>query len=221
MVPFQNPDIYIGLIRVQEPVTVVTDLLVVFASLYVFFSTQSAKQNKYITLYRYFFLATSFSTLVSAIIGHAFLYYFGFNAKMFGWLLGIASITFAQFASLYHTQQLITQKVINYLFWFNVIETVIAYLLLFIVFKFIVVEIYSAIGLLFIVVPLEWLFYKKTKSVLSQHMLIGIGIAVLAILCHVLKIAYSVWFNHMDLAHIIMAISVLIMGKGLKKEMAL
>lgn len=221
MVPFQNPDIYIGSLRVQEPVTVATDLLVVLAGSYVFFTTQTAKQNRYVTLYRYFFLATAFSTFVSAVIGHAFLYQFGFNAKIYGWLLGTASITFAQFASLYHAQQQIESQTFNYLFWFNAVETVITCVFLFVIFKFIVVEVYSAIGLLLIVVPLEWLFYKKTKSPLSKYMLIGIGIAVLSIVCHILKIVYSVWFNHMDLAHVIMAISVLVMGIGLKKEIKL
>ncbi len=221
MVPFQNPDVYIGSLRVQEPVTVATDLLVVLTGLYVFFTTQSTEQNRYVKLYRYFFLVTSLSTFVSAVIGHAFLYRFDFSAKIYGWLLGTASIAFAQFASLYHAQQKIKSQTFVYLFWFNIIETLITYVLLFVVFKFVVVEIYSAIGLLLIVVPLELLYYKKTKSPLSKYVLIGIGVAVLSIICHVLKIAYSVWFNHMDLAHIIMAISVLTMGIGLKKEIKL
>lgn len=218
MVPFQNPDIYINSIRVQEPVTVATDFLVVLACLFVFFTTKNQSKNNAMQLYRYFFLVTALSTLVSAVIGHAFLYRFGFSAKIYGWVLGIASITCIQFAALYHTESVLTKKTVTNLFWFNVIETVIAYTLLFVVFSFVVVEIYSAIGLLFIVVPLELRFYKKTQSILSKHILIGIGIAVLAILCHILKIAYSNWFNHMDLAHVIMAISILIMGKGLKKE---
>ena len=221
MNPFQNPDVYIGSLRIQEPVTVATDLLVVLAGLYVFFTTKSLKKNRYITLYRYFFLVTALSTLVSAVIGHAFLYQFGFYSKIYGWLLGAASIALAQFASLYHAQQKIKQHHFNLLFWINTIETIITCVLLFAVFKFIVVEIYSAVGLLLIVVPLEWLVYKKTKSPLSKHMLIGIGIAVLSIVCHVLVVAYSEWFNHLDLAHVIMAISVLTMGTGLKKEMAL
>lgn len=220
MVPFQNPDIYIASLRVQEPVTVATDCLVVLACLFVFFTSKNKLNEKSISLYRYFFLVTALSTMVSAVIGHAFLYQFGFSAKIYGWVIGIASITFAQFASLYHAKQNLSRKVFNYLFCFNVIETVLAYVLLFVCFSFIVVEIYSAIGLLLIVMPLETKLYKKTNSPLSSYMLIGIGIAVLAILCHLLKIAYSEWFNHMDLAHVIMAISIVIMGKGLKKEIA-
>ncbi len=221
MIPFQNPDIFIGSIRVQEPITVATDCLVVLACLFVFFKTNNNSNNKSFLLYRYFFLVTALSTLVSAIVGHAFFYCFAFNVKIFGWILGIASITCAQFAALYHTKSRLQLNTFKYLFWFNIIETLIAYILLFLCYSFLVVEIYSAIGLLFIVVPLETIYFKKTQSPLSKYMLIGIGTAVLAILCHILKIAYSVWFNHMDLAHIIMAISVLLMGKGLKREIKL
>jgi NADH:ubiquinone oxidoreductase subunit 2 (subunit N) len=45
-------------------------------------------------------------------------------------------------------------------------------------------------------------------------MVLGVGIAVLAVLCHVFKLAISVWFNHMDLSHIIIALSVYTMYKG-------
>ena len=219
LVPFQNPDIYINTLRVQEPVTVATDIMVAIVCLIVYVKTKGLSKQHFSKLYRYFFLVTALSTLVSAVIGHAFLYQFGFNAKIWGWMLGIVSITFAQFASLYHVKPALSLKAFNRGWWFNFIETVIAYLLLFFFFSFTVVEVYSAIGLLLIVVPLEWMYYKKTNSVLSKYMIIGIGIAVLSIICHVLKLAYSVWFNHMDLAHIIMALSVCIMGIGVKREL--
>lgn len=219
LVPFQNPDIYINTVRVQEPITVATDLLLVITCLVVYIKTKGLSKQPFSKLYRYFFLVTALSTFVSAIIGHAFFYKFEFNVKMWGWILGIASITFVQSASLYHVKSALSVKAFNSLCWFNIIETMIAYGLLFFFFSFIVVEIYSAIGLLLIVVPLEWLYFKKVTSVLSKNMLIGIAVAVLAILCHVLKLAYSVWFNHMDLAHIIMILSVIIMGIGFKREL--
>ncbi len=84
MVSIQNPDIYIGSIRIQEPVTVATDFLVVLACFFVYYKSAVLQQKTYIKLYRYFFLVTAISTLVSAIIGHAFLYHFGFNAKIYG-----------------------------------------------------------------------------------------------------------------------------------------
>ena len=43
----------------------------------------------------YFFLTTGISTLIAALIGHAFLYHFGKDAKIYGWVLGIFSISFS------------------------------------------------------------------------------------------------------------------------------
>lgn len=218
MVPYQNPTIYLGNIRIDEPITVLTDLLVVGICFFGYLKTASSNQSTAVKLYRWFLLVTGISTLVSALIGHAFLYLFDFNAKIFGWITGIACIVFAQFAALQHAKEIIGEKKFKTLFWLNVIEIVIAYILLFVVFSFVIVEIHSAIGLILMVVVLESIVYKKTKSVLSKGFITGVAIAVLAIICHIFKLAISVWFNHMDLSHIIIAISVYTMYKGILKE---
>lgn len=218
MVPYQNPTIHLGNIRVDEPVTVLTDLLVVAVCVLGFLKTKSNNQTTAIKLYRWFLLATGISTFVSAIIGHAFLYCFDFNAKIFGWITGIASIIFVQYAAIYHTKEIIQEKTFKILCWLNGIEIILAFILLFVVFSFVIVEVHSAMGLLLTVTILEAKYYKQTKSILSKNMMMGIGIAVLAIICHIFKLAISVWFNHMDLSHIIIAISVYIMYKGIASE---
>ncbi len=214
MVPYQNPDIYIGSLKIQEPITVLTDVLVAFVCVFAFIKTKTKQSTKGIELYRWFFLTTGISTLVSAIIGHAFLYQWNFNAKIFGWVAGIISIGFGQYAALYHTKKTIGEKMFNLLFWVNAIEICLALILNFVVFSFVVVEVHSAVGLICFVTVLEYINYKRTKSVLSKDMMIGVGIAVLAVLCHIFKLAVSVWFNHMDLSHIIIAIAVYTMYKG-------
>lgn len=215
MVPYQNPTIYPGGVRVDEPITVLTDLLVVAVCMFGFFKTRSPQQSTAVKLYRWFLLVTGISTLVSAIIGHAFLYCFDFNAKIFGWITGIASVIFAQFAAIHHTRKHFSELTFKLLTWANSLEIVAAFILLFVCFTFVIVEIHSAIGLLLVVVPLEVIHYKRTSSTLSKGMLTGIAIAVLAIVCHIFKLAISVWFNHMDLSHIIMAIGIFAMYKGI------
>lgn len=218
MVPYQNPTIYIGNIRVDEPITVLTNLFVVTICFFGFLKTRSNNQTTPVKLYRWFILTTGISTLVSAVIGHAFLYHFTFNAKIFGWVTGIACIIFAQFAALYHAREVIGEKKFKLFTWLNILEIISAFILLFVVFSFVIVEIHSAIGLILTVVVLEALVYKKTKSSLSKGFITGIGIAVLAILCHIFKLAISVWFNHMDLSHIIIAVSIYTMYKGIALE---
>lgn len=219
MIPYQNPTIYLGNLRIDEPITVLTDLIVVCVYVFAFFKTSSATSTKSVNLYRWFLLVTGLSTLVSAIIGHAFLYAFSFNAKIFGWIMGITSVIFAQFAAILHTKSLFKPSTVNLLMIINALEIILAFFLLFYFNSFVVVEIHSAIGLILTVSILEYAYYQQSKSVLSKHMLLGIGVAVLAIVCHITKLAISVWFNHMDLSHIIIAIAIYVMYLGIKKEL--
>jgi len=214
VVPYQNPDIYIGSLRVQEPITVLTDLLVVCVCIFAFVRTKIIRPTNGLQLYRLFFLTTGISTFISAIIGHAFLYQWGFSARIYGWVARIVSIAFGQFAAIYHARKIIGEKKFTWLVWANAIEICLALVLVFVVFNFIVVEIHSAIGLILTVTLLEYINYKHTKSVVSKHMMLGVGIAVFAVLCHIFKLAISVWFNHMDLSHIIIALSVYTMYTG-------
>jgi hypothetical protein len=214
MTPFQNPTIYIGSLRVDEPITTVTDLLFIGVCVYAFFKTAHLSSYRSVNLYRWFFLLTGLSTLVAALMGHAFLYYFGAQAKIYGWIFGIISISFSQFAALYHTRQMIPVKTFKLLLLLFGIETLVAFVLTFVFWTFIVVEIHTAFCLLLVCTTLETMYYKKTKSTLSLFMIYGVVALVVAVLCHVLKIAFSVWFNHADLSHIFMAISMYLMYKG-------
>ena len=214
MIPFQNPTIYIGGLRIDEPITVLTDFLFIGVCFFAFFKTKQFSAHKGVNLYRWFFLLTGASTLVAALIGHAFLYHFGVEAKIYGWVTGIISISFAQFAALHHTRQSINPTIFKTLQIFNYVEIVTAYILLFIIYSFTVVEIHTAYSLVINVTILEFIHYKKTNSILSKNMILGVGIAVIAVLCHVFKLAFSVWFNHADLSHIFMALSMFMMYRG-------
>lgn len=214
MIPFQNPTIYLGGLRIDEPITVLTDFLFIGVCFFAFFKTKRFSIYKGVNLYRWFFLLTGASTLVAALIGHAFLYHFGADAKIYGWVTGIISISFAQFAALHHTRQSIKPSTFKALQVLNYIEIIMAYILLFIIYSFTVVEVHTAYSLVINVTILECIHYKKTKSALSLNMIYGVGIAIIAVLCHVFKLAYSVWFNHADLSHIFMALSMYMMYRG-------
>ncbi len=214
MTPFQNPTIYIGDLRIDEPITTITDLFFISVCVYAFINTKHISNSKGLKLYRWFFLFTGISTLIAALVGHAFLYYFGTEAKMYGWVTGILGTSFAQFAALYHTNNSIKKSTFKALVIVCSIEVVAAFFSLFVYWSFIVVEIHSAFVLILIVTIMEYLHYKKTKSTLSLFMIYGVGVAIIAVLCHIFKLAFSVWFNHLDLSHIFMAISMFLMYKG-------
>lgn len=217
MTPFQNPTIHIGDLRIDEPITTLTDLLFIGVCFFAFFKTTHISRDTGLNLYRWFFLLTGASTLVAALIGHAFLYYFGAEAKIYGWVTGIFGTSFAQFAALYHVRKTIGESLFKGLLILCIIEVVAAFVLIFVVWSFVIVEVHSAFGLVLIVTILENIHYKKTKSQLSLFMMYGVSVAVIAVLCHVFKLAASVWFNHADLSHIFMALSMYLMYKGASK----
>jgi hypothetical protein len=219
VVPYQNPDVYIGSLRVQEPITVLTDFVFVAMCLYAFLKIDNIKSQPEIKLYRYFFLVNGVSTFVAAILGHAFLYHFGFEIKMYGWLGGILGMSFAQFGSLYHTRKTIGESVFKFLFYFNCLEIIAAFICVLTIKSFVVVEIHSAYSLLLMTTLLESIHYRKTKSAMSKYLIIGVGFLVGAVICHAGKLAMSVWFNHMDLSHVFMTLSVYFMYKGVSRSL--
>lgn len=221
MVPFQNPSIELFGLRIDEPITVLTDMMVAAVGFIAYFSTISSSNSRAVQLYRYFFLFTAFSTLVAGFIGHAFAYKVGFEWRMIGWSFGIASVAFAQFAVLQHTIESIGEKAALILRIFNVIELIVIVFILAFYRTFIIVEIQAAIGLVLMVLMLESIHYNKTKSSFSLGLIIGIGITILAVISHVAKLAVSNWFNHMDLGHVLMAIALFVMYKGLQSEQKL
>lgn len=214
MIPYQNPTIYIGDLRIDEPITTLTDLLFIGVCFFAFFKTKQVAHEKAANIYRWFFLLTGASTLVAALIGHAFLYHFGVEAKIYGWVTGIFGTCFAQFAALYHTRKTIGENVFKILMVVCILEVLAAFICVFTFWSFVVVEVHSAFVLVIMVTILESKHYKKTHSALSLNMIYGVGIAVIAVLCHVFKLAMSVWFNHADLSHIFMALSMYMMYRG-------
>jgi hypothetical protein len=216
MTPFQNPTIYIGDLRIDEPITALTNLIFVGVCFFAFINTKEQKHFIGPNLYRWFFLSIGLSAVIASFIGHAFLYHFGFKAKIYGWEANIIGVAFAQTAAIYHTRPSIKESLFKILLIINYIQIGIALILTYIIHSFIVVEIHSAISLLLIVSVLEAIHYKNTKSALSKYILIGVGVTVLAVLVHVFKLVISVWFNHLDLSHIIMCGSIYCFYRGVK-----
>jgi hypothetical protein len=219
--PLQNPSIEIFGLRIDEPVTMSTDIIVALISIIGYFKIASKNNSAHVKLYSHFFLWMGFSTLIAGIMGHGFLYRFGLHGKMYGWVLGIIGTGFSQFAVVYHVKENLNKTVFSALIFLCWIEVVAAMIILFKVETFVVVEVHAAFGLVGMVTILEAFNYFKTKSKLSSNMIIGVSFTVLAIIIHSAKIGISKWFNHMDISHVFLGIAVCIMIKGVLLEQKL
>ena len=68
-------------------------------------------------------------------------------------------------------------------------------------------EAHAAYGLLVIVFSFEVLIFKIKKAESSIIFLMATGIASLAALVHLSQFTIHPWFNHLDLSHVLMAVS--------------
>lgn len=218
MNPLQNPSIELFGLRVDEPVTMVTDVMVATIGIIGYLKLASVGNSRHVSLYSYFFLGMGFSTLIAGIVGHGFFYRCGADGKMYGWVFGIIGTGFAQFAVLYHVRESLNKIIFQALLVICWIEVVIAMLILFSFRNFVVVEIHAAFGLVGMVTVLEAINYYKTKSKLSLSMIYGVGLVTIAILFHTTKVSISKWFNYMDISHVLMGLAVYIMIKGVLVE---
>ena len=77
-----QPSIYFLGLRIDEPVTTVTDLIVSAVCFYAFYQLHRIPlKNKVHWNLKYYFLSMGMATLIGGVIGHGFLYLFSFAWK--------------------------------------------------------------------------------------------------------------------------------------------
>jgi hypothetical protein len=205
---------YFG-IRIDEPVTTFTDLIVSAVCFYAFFQLHKISlKNKVHWNLKYYFLSMALATLIGGVIGHGFLYLFSFAWKLPGWLTSMFSIALLERASILYAKPLVKPKVGNFFAWMNIIELSTFVIVTFSTLNFFFVEVHSAYGLLVIVTSFNFVVYRKRKSEASKLFLIAVGVSAISALIFMNEIGISKWFNHYDISHILMSISAFIFYKG-------
>ena len=216
--PLQNPTIELLGLRIDEPVTTFTDMIVAAIGILGYLKIAKIKNLKYVSIYSYFVLGTAISALVGGLLGHAFLYKFGYEVKMVVWVLSILGTCFAQFGALYHAQNRLSVKRFNTLLMICYFEVIVSMIILIIWPSFIVVICHTIFGLVCFVTVLEGMNYSKVKSQLSLMMIYSVALATVAAVFHTTKISISKWFNYMDISHMFLALSLFVIIKGVLFE---
>ncbi|NOZ46904.1 MAG: hypothetical protein GXO79_08990 [Chlorobi bacterium] len=218
---YHQPSIEIFSIRINEPVTMLTDLLVSAVCFYAFINlTIIPVKNKTHLFLRYYFLSMAIATFIGGVIGHGFLYLFSFAWKLPGWLTSMFSIALLERASIEYARKIINPKVGKIFAWINIIELLTFMTLTFTSLNFFFVEVHSAYGLLVVVSSFNLFVYIKTKSKGSKLFLTAVAFAAIAAIIFMNEWGISKWFNHFDISHILMAVSAYFFYKGAKAEIA-
>jgi hypothetical protein len=213
----EQTTIWLGNLRIDEPVAVITDIAVALVCLYAFYELRKLSYRTIVTqLYSYFFLFMGIGTLLGAFVGHAFLYALNPNYRLPGWLFGMLSVTLFERAAIFHAKRIIKPVWGNFFSIINVIELLAFVILACLYLKFVFVEVHAAYGLLLVVPIFEGFYYVRTKNKGSKIILLAILCNIPAAILHMFKFSFSKWLNYFDMGHIIIAISCYIFYIGIK-----
>jgi hypothetical protein len=209
--------IYLGSLRIDEPVTTLTDLLVSAVCFVSFLRLQRQRLPGNTHLYfRIYFLLMAIATLCGGLIGHAFLYALGFAWKLPGWIVSMLSVAMIERSSIERAKPLIDPRVGNFFLALNIVEllTVMSITLWTLNFKW--VEFHSGYGLLGVVLPFHLYAWYRTRDKGSFVIVIAVLVASCAALVFMNKLSIHTWFNYLDISHTIMAIGAYLFYRGAK-----
>lgn len=205
---FDQTSVVISGLRIDEPVTALTDLLIstVCFVAYRKLSRVNLKGRIYVFL-KYYFLTMFLVTLVSGLLGHAFYAYFSDKWKILGWMVSMVSITLLEYASVEYVRPLIGNRVAKIFLWFVLAVMVVFIYLLVTTGQFLYVAVHTAFGMILIVASLHLYVYMKRRSRGSVLFLIAVCLSTFSAIIFMNQWGFGKWFNHLDVSHMFLAVS--------------
>lgn len=199
----------------MEPMVTFTDLWITAVCVYAFVRLRKLnKPGKVHQYMRWYFLIMGLATFLGGILGHAFQYAVGLEWKLPGWLISMIAVMAVERASIMHAQPIINERFGRFLEVTNVLELLTFAVITFITLDFFYIKVHSAYGLGLVVLPLHFLVFKKTENPASRIFVLTVLFATLAAFFYTSKIGIHTWFNHLDVAHTVMAISMYCFYRG-------
>ena len=213
----QDTTIYIGDFTIHEPVTVLTDFIITGLCLYFYLQlNQLSGKDVSAKNWKYFYGFMSISSFLGGCSHAFFAVHEGLGYKTF-WLgmqvLNVFSIYYMQQGVLYS----VLKNSLNKRYWSisYTIQCILASIAVFIFQSFIVIIINTAIGLIPIMI-FHFLAAKQNKN----NLWIAYGIVVLfaTALVNAVKLTIHPYFNHLDLAHVLIMVNISLMFIGVKRN---
>lgn len=212
---FIQPSIEILNLRIDEPITTFTDILLAIICILAYLRIRKLEYTGWgLRYFRYYFLILGLGALTGGLLGHAFQYRLAEEWKLVSWTLILASVALMVQALLEITRPLLKKGIVRMISWFNVLIFVLALFLTLRTIEFDPVKFYSIFGLVLLAGSLSYYVYKKTGNRGVIILMGGICIGFLSAIIFSLQWGFSPWFNHRDVSHIILCISVYYVYKG-------
>jgi hypothetical protein len=210
-----QPSIFPFGIRIDEPVAMVTDLLVSAVCVYAYVRMRTMGLNSWAQIhFRRYFLLVAIATAWGGIIGHGLLYAFTFAWKLPGWIIGIVSVALVERSAISHAQDLIKPKIGKFFLVINIIEMCAILAITIVTMDFKWVEYHNGYGLIVNVAGFHGYSYYRTRDKGSLIILWAVGVTTLASIVFTNKLSLHTWFNYLDASHVLLAIAAYVMYLG-------
>jgi hypothetical protein len=217
---FLQPSVEILNIRIDEPITLLTDLLLAVICFYAFLKIRNWEQNwrvnSYFSLY---FLVLGMAALTGGFLGHAFQYRLAEGWKLVSWTLTLVSVGIMVHALLAVSRPPLKKRITGMISALNALICLLAFFLTMRSMDFTPVKYYSVFGLVILAGSISYYLYQRTGNRGVLKLMGGVGIGFLTAIIYSLEWGFSQWFDHRDVSHIILCFSVYVVYKGVIRIM--
>jgi uncharacterized protein DUF6962 len=212
---FIQPSIEVFNLRIDEPITTATDLLMAAICFYAFFRIRQQESNGKIKGYfKYYFLTLGIATMTGGLLGHAFLYSLSPRWKLVSWVFTLISVAIISHALIELAKPLLKPGYSRLVSRVNLLILSLALLYTLYTLAFSAVKYYTIFGMFVVVGSLSYLIYQKTESRGVVKLMVGVGVGLLSAFIFSFEWGLSPWFNHNDISHVILSFSAFSLYKG-------
>jgi len=210
-----QPGIDIFGFHLMEPVTVITDLLVAGVCFYAWHQIKKMNPKTKAQLYtQIFMLLMGIAATLGAILGHGLIHIVHPLFKIPGWYFSMFSIAFIERAAISQASATMPKRIASFFLKLNIVELIILCIIVIATIEFKYVEFHSAYGFLIVVLFFHAYNFKKTKNKGSRLMLLNTILLLIAVFIFNYPVVLHTFFNHRDLAHIVMACSIYVIYRA-------
>lgn len=210
-----QPSVEILNIRIDEPITTATDLLlaaICFVAYYRIRQQESMGRVKW--YFKYYFLTLGLGAMFGGLFGHAFLYKLSPEWKLVSWILTLFSVAFMAHALLEVAKPYVKPRISKLIVRFNLLILAIAFFYTLWTLAFSPVQYYTIFGMVVVVGSLSYIIYQRTACRGVVRLMGAVAIGLLSALIFSYELGLSPWFNHRDISHLILSYSAFSMYKG-------
>jgi hypothetical protein len=199
---------------ILEPLTSLTDfttgLTGIFLATLLWKRKPTQKSEWYFFLY---FLFIGIATVLAGTLGHGFLHYLPYEAKMFGWSFSAISLMFFELASFYYFKHKLKPTQFNVLRWIAIVQ-IIAFFTMQVIpatrgFK--LVQLNATFCYIVILIPIYIIAILHWKMTWVYPVVLSIVFAGAIAAVYNNQVSYNAWFNHHVITHLMMTFFVIFM----------